>query len=190
MGRMRDGIIDALKDEDFRRRWRGIHLPPSAFDPTGRVEEKGPVREVPALPGPEDDVVKVVLREAEGGPIEESAIGDPPALPNVDTPKVDVEVVEPQQRLSQIGEDGYFDRVVLPSNPLHPDSYSSQPSVPLYPLLFVVAVYAMIKHVFLRRVFTYQKRTRLARSVRHKMLNLRGRLSLYGGNYEQFAISQ
>ncbi|KAL9190058.1 hypothetical protein ACHAXT_007269 [Thalassiosira profunda] len=70
-------------------------------------------------------------------------------------------------------------------------SLSSGPSVPLYPLLAVIIIYHLLKHLLFKRIFfTYQKRTQISRSVKRRMkLGLRGML-WFGGDGRQFTVSQ
>jgi len=168
-------VVDSGTDDfNWRRGWRGIHLPPSALKPTIQVEkaaEKEP--STLQIESPADDEQAPIM--------EEHAASREELVTSIDATKV--------EEASSV--DSSLDDV-LPSSSsssshfLHPESYPSQPSVPLYPLLFCAGIYLLLKHFLFGRVMTYRRRTRLARGFKHRMMAIR----YYGGNGRQFAISQ
>eukprot|EP00571_Detonula_confervacea_P007220 CAMPEP_0172328346 /NCGR_PEP_ID=MMETSP1058-20130122/60306_1 /TAXON_ID=83371 /ORGANISM="Detonula confervacea, Strain CCMP 353" /LENGTH=1108 /DNA_ID=CAMNT_0013045459 /DNA_START=133 /DNA_END=3456 /DNA_ORIENTATION=+ len=165
--------LQQLQETSWRKEWRGIHLPPSPIPPGDSDEEKKASTATV-------DHSKMMHAEQQDVHAGEPQYGH---SPRVGTPE---EVMPPlpgpndntEQSPSLLSS--FYSSLFSPSNS---NSNNNQPSIPLYPLLAIIALYLVLKHSF-RKIFTYQKRTQIARSVKAALP------TKFGGNDRQFVLSQ
>lgn len=166
-------MMKTIQDEEWRNRWRGIHLPPidaNFYGGNGRqkAEEVPPIQLAPPNGDGRDG----------SADIPRAFPPKPTFVPRDSGRRADAARVTPQGV-----PDDQTRKEPVPSSWFL--AYPDQPSVPLYPLLVCVLLHWLFKNYFLRRVFTYKGRTLLMRSVKEKLSELR-----YGGSSRQFRLTQ
>jgi len=140
--------INKLQNVEWRREWRGIHLPPSAGILNSKFHSNNDII---------IDEIELESSEIEIDDVEDQQHIEVPieVLP-VETPIVEeAEPIEdtPQQQTSILSTD--------------------QPSIPLYPLLTTIILYHLLKYIF-RKLFNYKKRIKFMRSMKCRINSLGG----------------
>jgi len=154
--------INKLQNVKWRKEWRGIHLPPSDSVLNSKYHKNDVVvDEIEHVEEVSDDDDDVEDQQHIEVPIEVLPIEVPIVVE--DEPIEDTSQQQQQQQTS----------ILYTQN--------NQPSIPL-PLLTTIILYHLLKYIF-GKLFNYKKRIKFMRSMKC-------RITILGGNYEQFAISQ